>query len=955
MMEHSTKAAPAGRLSTRAPLFMLLMVLPLLGFTLYTEMSLREERQAALYEEAKRWLSIIEDEQTHVFNETSLVLDLLIDSDTVMLEPNVCMAAMARQAQHYPSYLTVTISDAGGTIRCASTPTALGYSIADRLTFHRVREGEKSVVGVSSPSRYSGKFMIPLVKPYQQHNRFAGAVSGLIDIGWLEELIQRKPLPPDVSLLVADRSGVVFARAPGDSRRRSLLPDALRPLLAAVQPGVGEFQDGQRRLITAYSPFGTGLKDTLTILSIDRDARMAPVDRAAFRSLLLSTSVVVGAACATGFALRRYLRYRERVEQALRRVQEHLSLVLSSVEAGIWEWDVRSDTMTWSTGLFHLFDVDPTTFSPSFTAWLERLPPEERRPVQDLVLDLFSRRLSDFRLEHRVLCQDGTPRWLLSLGRVLYADGGEALRMVGLTVDITQTKRTEDALRQSEERYRSLVESQTDIVVRLDANGCYTFVNDTACQIFGRPRDELIGLHWTHFAISEDTGPVEAAISRMNTTPQRRETVEGRVKTIAGVRCYLWEGGPIFDDAGNFIEHQAVGRDITERKMMEQRLRLTRDAAERSTAAKSRFLAAASHDLRQPMQSLVLFATALHQHVGPTGREQLAHLERSLEALKGLLDSLLDVSRLDAGLVKPVLVDFPLNAVLDELDASSRSVAEDRRLNWSVTGCQGTVHSDRILLTRLLRNLVQNALRYTESGEIAIRCHPDGDHLLIQVEDTGIGIPEDQVERIFDEFVQIGNVERNRQQGLGLGLSIVRRISQLLDCRVDVHSEEGKGSVFTVRVPRGMEDCAPPEASGSGSLPGLQTRSNLLILVIDDEIMVGTALQAVLEGWGCKVIMTSSAGQAAERLQETGQCPDIILSDYRLGGGLLGTDAITRLRHLCGREVPALLLTGETSPTELRDAAARGLNILHKPVTPQLLAEALSEVAGHGFHSGSSQ
>ncbi|AWK88626.1 hypothetical protein DEW08_21260 [Azospirillum thermophilum] len=921
---------------------MLLMVLPLLGFSLYSELSHMAEREAALHDEARRWLSVIEDEEAHVFTETDRLLDLLIDSGTAALAPDACMATLARQAGRYPNYLTVTITGADGVIRCASTSAALGFSIADRPTFLHVRDKGGGITGVSAPSRYSGKLMIPLVKRYDDAGgRFAGAVTGLIDVGWLEDLIQRKPLPPDTSLLIADRAGVVFARAPHDGGRRSLLPEHLRPLLIAAQPGVGEIREGQRRLITAWSPFGNGLKDTLTILSIDRDVRMAPISRAALRSVLLSAAVVLGAVAASGLALHRYLRYRERVEQALRRAQEHLSLVLSSVEAGVWEWDVRTDQVTWSTGLYRLFGVD-NGFTPSFTSWLERLPADEQTAMHGLIQDLFSRRQTEYRLEHRILRSNGEACWLLSLGRVFYGHGGEAERMVGLTVDVTRSKKAEQALRQSEEHYRSLVESQTDIVVRLDTQGRYTFVNDTACRVFGRPYDELIGSHWQEFTVDEDVESVKVAIGRMEQDPSCRVVVEARVRAGRVTRWYLWEGGQTFDEQGRFTELQAVGRDITDRKLMEERLCLAKKEAELAASSKSRFLAAASHDLRQPMQSLILFAAALHRHVDAQGQEQLDHLERSLEALKGLLDSLLDVSRLDAGLVRPQIVDIPLSAVLDELDAAYRPIAEERGLSWSIIGCAGTVHSDRILLARLLRNLVENALRYTRAGGVTIRCRRDGDHLLIEVKDTGIGIPDDQRERIFEEFVQIGNVERNRRQGLGLGLAIVRRIARLLDYRIDVWSQEGKGSLFSVRVPRGSDERPQPTVGTADRPPVPRLRPDQLILVIDDEVLVGLALQAILQDWGCEVLTATTIDEALERLRRTSRCPDIILADYRLGGGVLGTEAITRLRHVCGRDIPALLLTGETAPAELREAATRGLSILHKPVTPHHLAEALN-------------
>ena len=238
-------------------------------------------------------------------------------------------------------------------------------------------------------------------------------------------------------------------------------------------------------------------------------------------------------------------------------------------------------------------------------------------------------------------------------------------------------------------------------------------------------------------------------------------------------------------------------------------MRRAKEEAERANLAKSKFLAAASHDLRQPLQSLILFTGVLKGYVqGPRGEQALKQLEHGLGALKALLDSLLDVSQLDAGIVKPEITDFPVSAVLDGIAASYAPVAAAKGLDWRVESCTDGVRSDMTLLGRVLRNLVENAVRYTESGHIRIACRRIEDRLRIEVEDTGIGIPPEQLDRIFDEFHQVGNQARDRTQGLGLGLAIVRRIADLLGHRIETRSRPGEGSIFSIELPLAMTEAA---------------------------------------------------------------------------------------------------------------------------------------------------
>ncbi len=364
-----------------------------------------------------------------------------------------------------------------------------------------------------------------------------------------------------------------------------------------------------------------------------------------------------------------------------------------------------------------------------------------------------------------------------------------------------------------------------------------------------------------------------------------------------------------------------------------------REEAERANLAKSKFLAAASHDLRQPLQALFFLSAALARHVGDhNGRDLLSRLDQGLDTMKGLLDGLLEVSRLEAGVVTPVLDTFAASEITDALDSAYAEQATAKGLVWRVEGCDSVLRTDRGLLMQLLRNLVDNALRYTEAGAIRIRCRVDGERLAIEVQDTGIGIPPEHLDRIFEEFHQVGNPERDRLRGLGLGLAIVRRLSQLLDHPVQVRSVQGQGSAFRVLVPLAPARLIPSRAGGVDRRPVID-RPRLAVLV-DDDAVVLLGLQTVLTEWGFRVVAADGADRAMDRLEALDRAPDIVIADYRLREGRVGTEVIRRVRERYGAEIPAMILTGETGIDTLADVSAHGVAVLHKPVTPrQLQAE----------------
>ena len=385
--------------------------------------------------------------------------------------------------------------------------------------------------------------------------------------------------------------------------------------------------------------------------------------------------------------------------------------------------------------------------------------------------------------------------------------------------------------------------------------------------------------------------------------------------------------------------------EIAERRNAQAQLEEARAEAERANEAKSRFLAAASHDLRQPLQSMFMFTAVLRHHVADArGGETLTHIERSLDVLKEMLDSLLDVSRLDVNVIHPELAAFAVQPLLDDILDDYRRIAEGKGLALGGGGrCEARVTSDPNLLARMVRNLVDNAIRYTGRGWVSLSGRVVGDTVHVDVADSGTGIAPDQLERIFEEFHQVDNPERDKARGLGLGLAIVQRLSAILDHPVTVTSSLGEGSTFSIALPLApaagaVAAAEPPAATEAAAGQGRR------VLLLDDDEMVLQALGSAFEDWGYVVVTAGSEDEALSRLPPGACPPQLIVADYRLRDGRVGTDAIRHIRERCATPVPGIVLTGETGEEYLADAEALGATVLHKPVTPQQLASALERL-----------
>lgn len=357
--------------------------------------------------------------------------------------------------------------------------------------------------------------------------------------------------------------------------------------------------------------------------------------------------------------------------------------------------------------------------------------------------------------------------------------------------------------------------------------------------------------------------------------------------------------------------------------------------AETASRDKSRFLASASHDLRQPLQALVLFSESLHDIAKDKDTQHLAEqIDKSVGALVDMFDELLDISKFDAGMVQAVKQHFGVQEVFDRLQAEFAPMALAKGLALSVQKAALVVYSDPHLLERILRNLISNAVRYTNIGQVSVYCQDTDGMVKFEVCDTGIGICANSMPHIFDEYFQVANQHRDRLKGMGLGLSIVRRMEALLDCKVSVVSEPGQGSAFSFSIQQG--DITQLHQSHST----LQTKhdlSGITVALVDDNHDIRQIAAKLLKQWGCQVHEGELPHEVLNKMTANGICPDILICDYRLPHGLTAIDAIRQLKVLWNKHIPTLVLTGDTAPLTLQEIQASGAFLLHKPIAPARL------------------
>ena len=507
---------------------------------------------------------------------------------------------------------------------------------------------------------------------------------------------------------------------------------------------------------------------------------------------------------------------------------------------------------------------------------------------------------------------------------------------------VASTLREVNAADESEAYFKTLLESAPDAMIIIDDRGKIAIVNAQAEDMFGYERDDLLGhevemllpkrmhdVHGEHRrSYSEDPAlrPMGAGLDLVG---RRKDGSEFPVEISLS---------PVITSSGAFVS--SVIRDVTRRKRMEEEIIAARQAAERAQKANNAFLAAASHDLRQPVQALSLLNGALRRTVkDERALEMIESQEHSLTAMTNLLNSLLDISRLDAGAVTPEIEDFPMQRLIDRLSAEFGRQASHKGLGFYSEPCTATVRSDPNLLSEIIQNLVSNAIRYTDSGDVTMSCDCSGDQCRLEVTDTGIGIAADQIDAIFKEFHQAKTPGASKE-GFGLGLAIVRRLADLLHHDIGVVSEPGKGSSFSVSVPvvstqqpsAGVdkEDRLSDEAAGAG-----------VVVLIEDDVHVAKAWGLLLEAEGYRIATATSAPEANAIIKHLDTVPSLLISDFHLLDGSTGVEAVSGIREFYGENIPAFIVSGDTSKVVKDARPLDNCTIMSKPVnTARLLAAA---------------
>ena len=490
--------------------------------------------------------------------------------------------------------------------------------------------------------------------------------------------------------------------------------------------------------------------------------------------------------------------------------------------------------------------------------------------------------------------------------------------------------------------FRNLLESAPDAMIIVGRGGLMALVNAQAMRMFGYSRDEMIGMsidlllpavarkqHVSHRNSYMDEPGLRPMGQGLDLVALRKDGSEFPVEISLS---------PV--ETGNREFVSSVIRDVTVRRQMEKDIKAAREEAVRANKANSAFLAAASHDLRQPVQALSLLNGALRRTVkDERALLMVENQDASLTAMTNLLNSLLDISRMDAGAVKPEWEDFPMQRLVDRLSPEFGRQANGKGLVFSSDSCDAVVRSDPNLLAEVITNLVSNAIRYTDKGEVRMDCVERDGQCALVVSDTGIGIESDQLVEIFREFHQCKSPGGSKE-GFGLGLAIVRRLTDLLDHRIAVESDPGKGSVFTVSVPIAVGGASYID-SDLEATDAVEEQGSGLVILIEDDVSVADAWGLLLEAEGYDVATAASATEAKSLIKHLDNPPVLLISDFHLLDGSTGVEAVSLIREFYESEVPAFIVSGDTSKVVKDARLLDNCTLMSKPVdTARLLAAA---------------
>ncbi|WP_158043539.1 ATP-binding protein [Skermanella pratensis] len=515
------------------------------------------------------------------------------------------------------------------------------------------------------------------------------------------------------------------------------------------------------------------------------------------------------------------------------------------------------------------------------------------------------------------------------------AERSHAQALAGLA----EREKAEAALRNSEARFRTLSEAIPQLVWTAVGKGDWTWASRQWIAFTGQNGADALRWGWLEPIHPDDRAATRAA---WRAAPRQGFLdIDHRLRRNDGeYRWFQTRALPVRGDDGGVAQWCGTSTDVSALKEVEAAMRHARDEAERANRAKSHFLATASHDLRQPVTAACLYMDLLSRRLTDPDAKALAGMvELSLQGLRGLLSGLLELARLEAGVVRPDMTPFALYPLLQRLSGEFAGQAQAAGLRLAVPATPFAVLTDRVMLELILRNLIGNALKYTARGGILVEAvEEDGRIVRIDVRDTGRGIPADQISRIFDDYYQGGDPSG----GFGIGLATVRRIADVLGLRIAVTSRVSHGSTFSVWVPRADTASVRPAAAPAPITGNLRRCS---VLMAEDDAIIAAALLMEMRDWGLEVTRVSGLGELRACIAGRGPAFDLIVSDYRLGDGS-GFEAIAAVRQKW--PIPAILVTGDTAPEVLKRADREGIRLLHKPLAGSDLKQAIAGLLDAG-------
>jgi len=546
-------------------------------------------------------------------------------------------------------------------------------------------------------------------------------------------------------------------------------------------------------------------------------------------------------------------------------------------------------------------------------------------------------------LRHEVKTDNGT--WYI---RSILPYRCDETRVEGVVItfnDISEIKAAQQEIQAARAYSDSIIATITEPLVVLDEELRVVSASSSFYRVFAVTPKATVGRYLPE---TGDHLEVPALREFLASLP-----AEGAVAKDAEIAITLPAlGRRVFGMSARVIQDELSARrkillaivDVTEAKRDEKVLATAKAEAERANVGKSRFLAAASHDLRQPLQTISLLQGILAKRVTDEGILKLVErLGETVGAMSGMLDKLLDINQLEAGVVRPEVIDFPINGLLDRLRTEFTLHAAEKGLEWHTVPSRLTGRSDPRLLEQMIRNLLSNAVKYTKEGKILLGCRRRGEKLRIEVLDTGLGIPTEEVRKIFEEFHQLDNPARESSRGLGLGLSIVKRLGELLDHPIHVSSLPGSGSLFAVDVPLGDQSAVSPQFTREQE-KGDDAPLCGAVLVIEDDPAVREMIKLLLDGEGHRTSVAVDGSEALELAMGEATRPDLVIADYNLPRDVNGLELIASLQKQLQREIPSIILTGDISTNTLREIARYGCVHLDKPVKPRLLTDLIQRL-----------